>query len=120
MDPVAQITLHDGLAFSSGFVAPADYACVIYCRVPPNWIEAGQLKSQLLEAIFESLYGPGWRQGNEDGSQYVVRSVESRLLTPAEVEAAPWRTAHNDNAYHYWFYHASADGQLQAVESAEL
>ena len=118
MNTVVQITLKDGLMFPSGFTAPASYSCIIFCRVSPDWLEGGQLKMAKLEEVFEKLYGENWRAGNVDGSQYVVQSVDWRVLTSTEEQTAPWRGVSNNDEYHYWFYHASATGELQKVESS--
>lgn len=120
MHTVVQITLKDGLMFPSGFTAPASYTCSIFCRVAPDWLDGDQLKMAKLEAVFEKLYGENWREGNDDGSQYVVQSVESRILTSAEEQTAPWRGVSNNDEYHYWFYHVTDMGELQNVESSEF
>ncbi len=118
MNTVVQITLKDGLMFPSGFTAPASYSCIIFCRVAPDWLDGAQVNMAKLEPVFESMYGEHWRAGNDDGSRYVVRSVEARVLTPAEEQTAPWRGVSNNRAYHYWFYHVSATGELKKVEAA--
>lgn len=118
MNTVVQITLKDGLMLPSGFIAPASYSCIIFCRVSPDWLEGDQLHRAKLETVFESLYGKHWRAGNDDGSRYVVQSVEARILTPAEEQTAPWQSVNNDGEYHYWFYHVSVAGEMQKVESS--
>jgi hypothetical protein len=118
MKMIVQITLKDGLMFPSGFTAPASYTCIIFCRVSPDWLEDGQVKMAKMEMVFEHLYGKHWRAGNDDGSRYVVLSVEARILTTAEEQTAPWLGLNNNVEYHYWFYHLSATGELQNVESS--
>lgn len=120
MKIVVQITLQDGLMFPSGFIAPASYSCILFCRVPADWAEGNILKAEKLETVFEELYGKTWRSGNDDGSQYVVRSVESRVLSPTEEESAPWQGVNNSGEYRYWFYHVSAAGEFQKVEPSEF
>jgi hypothetical protein len=117
---VAQITLKDGLRFQSGFTAPASYTCIIFCRVPPDWLDGEQLKQAKLEAVFEKLYGQHWLEGNEDGSQYAVLSVASRVLSAKEEQTAAWRGVSNDGASHYWFYDASATGELREMQASEF
>jgi hypothetical protein len=120
MNAIAQITLRDGLGFPSGFTAPADYTCVIFCRVPPDWLEGDKLRAAKLEAVFEKLYGAQWRLGNSDGSQYVVLSVEARILSAAEEQTAAWRALSNNREYRYWFYDATAPEGLRSVAAAQL
>jgi hypothetical protein len=118
MNPVVQITLKDGLMLASGFIAPASYSCIIFCRVSPDWLDGDQVNRNKLELVFERLYGEHWRAGNEDGSRYVVQVLEARVLSQAEEQTAPWRGASNNKEYHYWFYQLSATGQLESVESS--
>jgi hypothetical protein len=51
--------------------------------VPDAWIENGALSHEGLERVYQNLYGPNWRLGNGDGSQYVVLESRSRVL-PAD------------------------------------
>ena len=120
MNRVVEITLKDGLMLPSGFVAPAAYSCVIFCRVAPDWIDGDQVQAAKLETVFENLYGEGWRAGNDDGSRYVVREVKARVLTEEEEQTAPWQGASNNSEYHYWFFHVSATGELQKVEASDF
>lgn len=120
LNGVVQITLADGLMLPSGFVAPAAYACIIFCRVGPDWLAGAQVSEAKVELVLENLYGAGWRAGNADGSRYVVRSLAARVLTPAEEEAAPWQGVSNDAQYHYWFYHVTPAGQLEQVAATNF
>jgi hypothetical protein len=120
MKRVVQITLKDGLMFPTSFIARAPYACVIFCRVPPDWLDGDQLRMEKLETVYEALYGKVWRAGNDDGSQYVVLRVEVRMLTAAEEQAAAWRGVGNSDAYQYWFYQVTTAGELQPVEAQEF
>lgn len=120
MTRVVRINLRDGLAFPDGFLAPAPYACVLFCRVPPEWLDGEELRSENLEAIYETMYGPQWREGNEDGSQYVVRSLQTHVLTTDEEDSAPWRDVSNDNECQYWFYDATSGVDIRSVKAAEL
>lgn len=120
MTRVVQITLSDALMFPSGFLAPASYACVIFCRVPPGWIDGEGVRREGLEKIYEKMYGNNWREGNDDGSRYIVRSVEVRALSRADEEQGVWREVKNDDNNHYWFYHAEGGEELKEVEAGEL
>jgi hypothetical protein len=88
--------------------------------VPPDWLDGEQLKQAKLEAVFEKLYGQHWLEGNEDGSQYAVLSVASRVLSAKEEQTAAWRGVSNDGASHYWFYDASATGELREMQASEF
>lgn len=115
---VVKVSFQDGLAFPSGQVAPSSYRCVVYCRMPASWLTAGQLSTSALEAIYEMLYGGDWRNGNSDGSRYVVRGVRCEQLGAASKATRPWQHAANDSAEHFWFARAMADGTVAKIERA--
>ncbi len=123
------VMLSDGLRVASGFVSEATYRCVIYCRVSedwvggdiPNsddlWLKGPALKPAGLEALFRKLYGDTWREGNEDGSQYVVLSSGARLLNPRRKDETPWRDDDpNDKRFRCFFFVAGADGWFGSVK----
>jgi hypothetical protein len=118
--PMVEVTIRDGLRLPMGQLSPGWYDCVIYCRALPEWVEKEQMAAVGLEAVYAGLYGPQWRYGNDDGSQYVVMSVSSRLLSPEETAAAEWRGLSNTKERHYWFFRASDAGVCASIDLAEL
>lgn len=108
---VFQVDFQDGLALPSGFVSPATYRCCFYLRVAETSLANGDLSDAQLEAMFAYLYGPGWRDGNEDGSRYVWRDLKVRRLSEDEVAARSY--AIEDPAFRYWYCHILADGSVQ-------
>lgn len=133
MSQTFMILLSDGLQMPSGFVADAPQRCLIYCRVPDDWVEgeapesdglwlAGPvLAAEKQELLLEKLYGAGWRSGNSDGSRYVVRGIGMRLLNPRKPEERPWQLDDPSNPdLRYFHYAADEMGQLQAVAPTDL
>lgn len=116
LSELVRVSFQDGLAFPSGQVAPSSYRCVVYCRVPENWLEAGNFSGSALEAIYEMLYGSDWRNGNSDGSRYVVRGAQCERLDAAGKAARPWLSAVNNPSEQYWFARAMADGSVAKIE----
>lgn len=127
MSRVLMLMLKDGLQTASGFLAEADYYCLIYCRVPDEWVigeipessemwlKGFSLAEDKLEKVFQMLYGATWREGNSDGSQYVVLSVGTRLLNPQEMER-PWQLDDLTNKqFHYFYFIADPDGKFRSV-----
>lgn len=108
---VFQVDFQDGLALPSGFVSPATYRCCFYLRAPESVLVNGDLRDEHLESMFAYLYGPGWRNGNEDGSRYVWRDLKVRRLTGDEVAARSY--AIEDPAFRYWYCHILDDGALK-------
>lgn len=126
------LMVKDALQTASGFVAPADYFCLVYCRVPDDWVtgeisessemwlKGAALQEDKLEQLYRQLYGADWRNGNEDGSQYVVLSVGTRLLNPT-VTDKPWELDEpDDKRFRYFYYVADADRKWQMVSRSDF
>lgn len=85
-----RIQIQDSLRLGTGGIHPASYALLLYAKVPPAWCASGSLTTNAMERVYEHLYGKDWRQGNSDGSRYIVQSASSRALSDAETQAKPW------------------------------
>jgi hypothetical protein len=59
-------------------------------RLPPEWISGGRLLPERRGYLLDLLYGPGWRQGNGDGSRYVILEIVEHVLTDDEARGRPW------------------------------
>src|SRR5262249_36924156 len=113
-----RVMLKDGLGFPSGFISPASYSCIIYSRVPDNWLQDGTLLPEKSEAILEKLYGKTWRDGNDDGSYFVVFSFEAAPLSAGEEAEKVWMQSKvKDTNFQYWFYHVSDEGEFTKVDA---
>lgn len=93
--------------FPDGSIAPAPYTCIILCRVPNEWVGAGHLSGEKLEKLFEKMYGENWRAGNDDGSHYVVLSVEGKMLNSQEENPAADEKPGTNNDRRYWYFHVT-------------
>jgi hypothetical protein len=74
----------------------------------------GALAPGLRTLLIDTLYGPGWREGNPDGSRYVILDVQERILSEREARAKPWLS---DRA---GFYVCAAGASPREVIPAEL
>ncbi len=117
--PLATVTIiiKDGLRLPSGFTKASNYACNFYCLVPKTWTENGELKADYLEKFYENFYGAGWKNGNSDGSRYVVESSFSNILTPESMEGFNWSEEFswnftNSDQNHYWLFIAAENGEI--------
>ncbi len=130
---VLMVMLGDGLRLPSGFVAESPYRCLVYCRVPGDWLEGDapetdelwlkgvSLRPDKVERLFEGMYGKTWRGGNSDGSQYVVEVGGTRLLNPLREAERPWEQDNpNDERLRYFYFAAAPDGQFKSVSPAQL
>ena len=117
LDTVVRVSFQDGLSFPSGTIAPAAYQCVVYCRVPAEWAANGSFNKDVLEAVFEMLYSESWRNGNSDGSRYVVRDIRSERLSAAQRD---WLAATDTPTQRHWYAHAMADGGFGKVDGAKF
>lgn len=130
---VLMLMLGDGLRLPSGFVAESPYRCLVYCKVPGDWLEGDtpesdelwlkgvSLRPDKVERLFEGMYGKTWRGGNSDGSQYVVEVGGTRLLNPLREAERPWEQDDpNDERLRYFYFAAESDGQFKPVSPAEL
>lgn len=59
-------------------------------RVPDEWLENGRLVPDRREHLLAHLYGANWRLGNEDGSKYVVLTIDEQELSDAERAQQLW------------------------------
>lgn len=114
------LIVHDGLGFPSGFVSESDYVCNLFCRVPESWTEGDKLKPEYWERFYEKFYGAGWRNGNSDGSQFVVRDAFSTVFDVQTVKNTRWEGTTNTNENHYWFYLVGEDGEVVSVKEEEF
>lgn len=130
---ILMMMIGDALRLPSGFEAASSYRCMAYCKVPGDWVEGDipesdelwlkgpTLKPDKLERLFEGLYGKTWRNGNSDGSQYVVTASGARLLNSLREGERPWEQDDpQDKRFRYFYFVADADGQFKPVSPAEL
>jgi len=59
-------------------------------RLPESWVSGTRLVPQRREDLLDRLYGPGWREGQPDGSRYMILEIQERVLSVDEAQAKPW------------------------------
>lgn len=99
----------------SGFVKESDYFCDCFCRVPPSWTDGADVTEAARDKLFETLYGEKWKEGNSDGSRYVVRSLNWKVCTPDKAKNFPWNAVVDNNESHFFFFIADDREKLQKV-----
>jgi hypothetical protein len=102
---VIRVDMQDALRFPSGMETPPADPLVLFIRAPASWVKAGAITDAGKTALLAKLYGgPGWMNGNSDGSTYVVKSFKSRVLAAGEQPPG--------DAKAFW-YDVKSDGTLE-------
>ncbi|MFY1636075.1 hypothetical protein ACN27F_22830 [Solwaraspora sp. WMMB335] len=83
-------------------------------RLPAEWMVEGALPQERREMLVDRLYGPGWRDGNPDGSRYIILGVQEKVLSAREAAGKPWLA--DRGGFYVWV----ADGELREVVPSEL
>ncbi len=117
METRIKLTIDDTLSFYNDFIG--DYVFNdnniqtndYFLRVPPVWLENGQLNSNALERFYDFLYGSNWRAGNGDGSRYLPLKAAITLLN--DLQKDEWLTKRN-------CYVANLDGTFGEISSQEF
>ena len=88
--------------------------------MPEFWTEGDQLKPEYREKFYEKFYGANWRNGNSDGSQFVVRDAFSTVFDEQTVRNTRWEGTTNTNENHFWFYLVGENGVVESVKEEEF
>jgi hypothetical protein len=127
MAKIVQVAVRDGLMPNMynefGFVSEASYTMLFWCEIPDEWCQRDAVrdakKDYILRVILDGLYGANWRAGNSDGSLFVVRSQELKLLSSRETAAAPWRV--EKEGFRNWCCYVMAEeGQVRPVKCPDF
>ena len=106
---VVQVTVEDGLRLGE-LIHPAGKPLTIFVLSPSELVPNGELTEAQQEQLLRRLYGDTWREGNSDGSAYVVLSYSSSRLPEDQVRAGGWRATPGA-----WLYRIRADGVLEKL-----
>jgi|GEM_PF-1279518 len=88
-----ELTLTDNLGFRIGgqWKAPGEpHVTTWFVRMPAAFFDGKKLTAVAEDAFYAQLYGPTWKNGNDDGSRYMPVSIKVRVLKDKEVAEAPW------------------------------
>ncbi|GLH95929.1 hypothetical protein [Phytohabitans aurantiacus] len=83
-------------------------------RLPGDWVSGDALVAGRLDRLVDAIYGQDWREGNPDGSRYVILGIQEKVLSDHEADGKPWLS---DRAA---FYVVDAGDTLREVIPAEL
>lgn len=94
-DVTLEVTLTDNLGIRrgpNGAWTPmgAPHVSTWFIRVPPKFLRSNKLTPAAEDFFYASLYGPTWKQGNDDGSRYLPVEAKVRVLTAKEIATALW------------------------------
>ena len=91
-----RLTITDTLSFWDDYLGdylfnPANSKTfTLWYRLPDKWLEQGALVSDRREDLLAHLYGSNWRLGNDDGSKYVVLTINEHELSDTEASQRLW------------------------------
>jgi hypothetical protein len=91
-----ELTLTDNLGFRRGpnrewTAVGQPHVTTWFVRMPAAWLDGKKLTAQAEDFFFAQLYGgPGWKNGNDDGSRYMPQEVKVRVIDAKEAAGKPW------------------------------
>jgi hypothetical protein len=113
----------DGLQLPGGFTKASEAKCCVFLRYAiARLLDGGALKPDTPALVWEAIYGPGWRAGNEDGSRYVVLQAPqflypSREFSEAIAQRNELKIAEEKRADQLWFFQLDAEGSTAKMSS---
>jgi len=91
-----RVTITDTLGFWDDYLGDYTFnpdqakTFINWYRLPDDWLPDGALPAERREQILAHLYGADWRQGNGDGSKYIVLNLDEHALLDAEQAERAW------------------------------
>ena len=87
-----RVLIHDALQIGE-VLNPASQPITLFLKLPPDSVEGDQISPETRQRLLAKLYGgPNWQSGNEDGSCYVLLSLQSRRINAEEwKQPVTWR-----------------------------
>lgn len=116
----------DGLQLPGGFTKASEAKCCVFLRYAiARLLDAGALKPDTPDLVWDAIYGPDWRLGNEDGSRYVVLQppeflYPSREFTQAIALRNELKIAEEKLADQLWFFQFDAGGALVKMNNHDF
>ncbi|MDP3231582.1 MAG: hypothetical protein Q8N26_02310 [Myxococcales bacterium] len=102
---IVRVDMQDALRLPSGFETPPGNPLIILIKAPPTWVAKNAITTTGKDAVLARLYGgPDWMKGNVDGSTYVVKSFQSKVIDAKALPAG---------APSVFWYEVDAKGALQ-------
>ena len=105
IEDALELPMEDGLSILSPKQSNS-----YYYKIPSKWLENGNLNKERVEKLFEDIYGPNWRFGNDDGSRYKVLTHEIICLDENNQE---WNSS-------FHCYIINEEGKIQRIKSEDF
>lgn len=93
----------------------ADSLCQVYARLPQDWLAQGPANVDLLDALWEAIYGAQWRQMGAAGTPIQISDIHAEILDADTRGARPWLRAQEGPGQRLCFARAMADGGFALV-----
>lgn len=115
-----QITVQEALVLPTGNDIDTPYKINFFCRVPPDQIENGQLKTAVWNRISDMIFGESWKAEIFPGSHYIIKSSDTKIFDEASVKNQNWRDLGKNGDNLYYFFIGSENGEVRKVEASEF
>ncbi len=114
------IVIKEGLLMPSTIVIEAPYTLNLFWRMPSDWVEGGQIKAEYFGKIDEQVLKEDRRSETIPGAQYIIKDIQTKILTPEMVKTTQWSNIVNDDDNFYRFFIASENGETKKVTAEEF
>jgi hypothetical protein len=114
-----RVTVQEALVLAPNVVRETPYKVHFFCRVPAEWLENEQLKTEFWHKIGDQVFGEDWRAETFPGAHYIIKSSETRIFDDEQVKNRNWRDIVNADDLYYFFI-GSENGEAGKVTAEEF
>lgn len=115
---ILHFAVKEGLMLPSADILPAPYKSNLFWRVPSDWVENGEVKTDHLWKIERRMSG-GLSETIE-GAFYVVTDYSTKVLDSEAVKTADWKSKTEDDDNVFMFFVVSETGEIKKVTAEEF
>jgi len=115
-----QVIIQEALVLPTKNVIDTDYKSNFFCRVPVDWIENEQLKTEIWHKIGAQVFGENWQAETFPEAHYIIKTSETKIFGDAPVKNQNWRDIVNTDDNLYFFFIGSENGEARKVTAHEF
>jgi hypothetical protein len=114
-----RVVVQEALVLPTKNVIDSNYKVNFFCRVPPDWLENGRLRTELWNKIGNQVFGENRQAETFPGAHYIIKSSETKIFDDDEVKNRNWRDVVNVDDLFYFFI-GSENGDAKKVDADEF